>query len=445
MVECAPIYSNYAYGGRSRQGPVRVAIQVKNLGSRAPGSAAFIFVFITVALDMMAVGIIVPVLPRLIASLQQGGVAGASGYVGLFAAIWALMQFIFSPIIGAASDRFGRRPVILLSNFGLGLDYILMAVSPSLAWLFVGRMISGITSASYPTAGAYIADVTPPQERAGKFGMLGAAFGLGFIVGPAVGGMLGSIDLRLPFWVAAGLSLTNAAYGFFILPESLPPERRKPFSLRAANILGAFRLLRSHPELLGMAAALFFMGLAHESLPSTFVLYAGERFGWRELHVGLVLTLIGVASVVVSMLLVKPLVRRLGERRAALMGLLCGLAGFLWFGLSSTGIVFLFGIALLALMGVANPAFQALMSHRIDPMEQGQLQGALGSIRAITGMLGPLIFTQVFAASVSTNRPHWLGAAFLLSALLIATALVIGLRRLPHATTSSASVPADRP
>jgi MFS transporter, DHA1 family, tetracycline resistance protein len=430
--------------GRGHLGPVRVTVKVKNLGSRAPGSAAFIFVFITVALDMMAVGITAPVLPSLITDFLHGDVAGAAKYYGLFAMIWAAMQFVFAPIIGAASDRFGRRPVILLSNFGLGLDYILMAVSPSLGWLFVGRVISGITSASYPTAGAYIADVTSPAERAGKFGMLGAAFGLGFIVGPAVGGLLGSIDLRLPFWVAAGLSLANAAYGFFILPESLPPERRKAFSLRAANILGAFRLLRSHPELLGMAAALFFMGLAHESLPNTFVLYAGQRYGWAEQHVGGVLALIGVASVVVSMLLVKPLVRRLGERRAALTGLLCGVAGFLWFGLASTGNVFLFGIALLALMGVANPAFQALMSHRIDSMEQGQLQGALGSIRAITGVLGPPIFTQVFAASVGAGNPQWLGAAFLVSAGLITMALLIGLRQLPHAATS-ASVPAGKP
>jgi MFS transporter, DHA1 family, tetracycline resistance protein len=406
---------------------------VKKFGSRAPGSAAFIFVFITVVLDMMAVGIVAPVLPRLITDFQHGDAASAAGYVGLFAALWAAMQFIFSPIIGAASDRFGRRPVILLSNFGLGLDYILMAVSPSLAWLFIGRIISGITSASYPTAGAYIADVTPQEERAGKFGMLGAAFGLGFIIGPAIGGVLGSIDLRLPFWVAAGLSLANAAYGYFILPESLPPERRKAFSFRTANILGAYRLLRSHPELLGMAAALFVMSLAHESLPNTFVLYAHQRYGWNESQVGLVLALIGVASVVVSMLLVKPLVRRLGERRAALVGLVCGLSGFVWFGLAPTGFLFLFGITLIAMMGVANPSFQALMSHRIDPTEQGQLQGALGSIRAITGMIGPIIFTQVFATAISGERFQLPGAAFLLSAALLVIALVIGLRRLPHA------------
>lgn len=398
----------------------------------APGRAAFIFIFITVALDMMAVGIIAPVLPKLIIEFRGGDVASAAWYVGLFATLWAAMQFIFSPIIGALSDRFGRRPVILLSNLGLGLDYILMALAPTLGWLFVGRLLSGITSASYPTAGAYIADVTPPHERAGKFGMLGAAFGLGFIVGPAVGGLLGSIDLRLPFMVAAGLSLANTAYGFFILPESLPPAQRKPFSLRNANILGALRLLRSHPELLGMAMALLVMGLAHEALPNTFVLYADTRYGWSESQVGGVLALIGIASVVVSMLLVKPLVRRLGERRAALFGLVCGVAGFLTFALAQSGGLFLVGIALLALLGVANPAFQALMSRRISPGEQGQLQGALGSIRAVTGMLGPLIFTQVFALAVRHGDMHTLGAAFLLSAALLVLAFVIAAKVLPR-------------
>ena len=402
------------------------------IGSRAPGSAAFIFVFITVALDMMAVGITAPVLPKLIIDFQQGDVAAAAGYVGLFATLWAAMQFVFAPMIGALSDRFGRRPVILLSSLGLGLDYILMAVAPSLAWLFVGRVVSGITSASYSTAGAYIADVTPPQDRAGKFGMLGAAFGLGFILGPAVGGLLGGIDLRLPFWVAAGLSLANTAYGYFILPESLPPQRRKPFSLRSANILGAVRLLRSHPQLLGFAGALLFMGLAHESLPNTFVLYADQRYGWSASQVGLVLAAIGVASVVVSMLLVKPLVRRLGERHAAMLGLICGIGGFLCFGLASSGSVFLVGIALLALLGIANPAFQSLMSQRISAMDQGQLQGALGSIRAITGMVGPLIFTGVFAAVVQRGDERALGAAFVLAALLLVAALLIGARVLPH-------------
>lgn len=405
---------------------------MRNRGLRTPGKPAFIFVFITVALDMMAVGITAPVLPKLIIGFRAGDVASAATWVGIFATLWAAMQFVFAPIIGSLSDRFGRRPVILLSNLGLGLDYLLMAVAPTLSWLFVGRIISGITSASYPTAGAYIADVTPPAERAAKFGMLGAAFGLGFILGPAVGGLLGGIDLRLPFWVAAGLSLANATYGYFILPESLPREKRRPFHLRNAHVASSLRLLRSHRELLGMAAALFIMSLAHESLPNTFVLYADQRYGWSEEQVGLALAVIGVGSVLVSMLLVKPLVRRLGERRAAILGLACGTAGFLVFGLAPVGSLFLFGIAGVALWGIANPSFQSLMSHRVNATEQGQLQGALGSIRALTGMIGPLLFTQVFAAAVGLDHVKWLGAPFLLSAVLLAAALTIGWRVLPR-------------
>jgi DHA1 family tetracycline resistance protein-like MFS transporter len=347
------------------------------------------------------------------------------------------MQFIFSPIIGSASDHFGRRPVILASNFGLGFDYILMAVAPSLGWLFIGRLISGITSSSYPTAGAYIADVTPPAERAAKFGMLGAAFGLGFIVGPALGGILGGIDLRLPFWVAAALSLANALYGYFILPESLPPERRRAFSLRTANVVHSVRLLRSHPELLGLATAVFLMGLAHEALPNTFVLYADQRYGWSETHVGLVLALVGVGSLIVSMLVVKPAVRTLGERGAALTGLGCGILGFLIFGLAPTGGLFLTGLAFVSLWGIANPSFQAMMSHRIDPTEQGQLQGTLGSMRAVNGMIGPLLFTQVFALSVHHGGESLLGAPFLLAAVLLAMATVVGAYVIPRMVRAS--------
>ena len=405
---------------------------MQDKGSRAPGSAAFIFIFITVALDMMAVGIIVPILPKLIIQFQGGDVARAAWYVGLFAALWAAMQFIFSPLIGSASDHFGRRPVILASNLGLGLDYILMAVAPSLSWLFVGRLISGITSSSYPTAGAYIADITPPGERAAKFGMLGAAFGLGFIVGPALGGILGGIDLRLPFWVAAGLSLANTLYGYFILPESLPPERRRAFSLRTANVLSSLRLLRSHPELLGLATAIFLMGLAHEALPNTFVLYADQRYGWSETHVGLVLALVGIGSLIVSMLVVRPAVRILGERGAALTGLACGILAFLVFGLAPTGELFLFGLIFMALWGIANPSLQAMMSHRIDASEQGQLQGALGSMRAVSGMIGPLLFTQVFALAVDRGGLRILGAPFLLAALLLLIAIVVGTHVIPQ-------------
>src|SRR5580700_4293840 len=220
-----------------------------------PDGAAFAFVWVTVALDMLALGIMIPVLPKLVVEMEHGDIARAANVTGVFGFVWALMQFVFSPLMGALSDRFGRRPVILLSNFGLGADYVLMALAPSLAWLFVGRVISGITSASFPAASAYVADVTPKEQRAAKYGLLGAAFGFGFVVGPGLGGVLGQIDLRLPFWGSAALSLANAAYGFFILPESLPPERRAKVSWHLANPLGSLTLLRSSPTLLGLTGA----------------------------------------------------------------------------------------------------------------------------------------------------------------------------------------------
>src|SRR2546421_12175033 len=251
------------------------------------GAAAFIFV--TILLDTLALGVIIPILPKLIESFVDNDTAHAARIFGLFGTAWALMQFVFSPVLGALSDRFGRRPVVLLSNFGLAADYVLMALAPSLVWLFVGRVISGITSASISTAFAYIADITPPEKRAAVFGKIGAAFGAGFILGPAIGGLLGGMDPRLPFWVAAGLSFANTLYGWLILPESLPPERRSPFRWKSANPLGALRLLRSNKILAGLSLANFFGQVAHVVLPSTFVLYATYRYGWGPTEVGLTL------------------------------------------------------------------------------------------------------------------------------------------------------------
>ena len=392
-----------------------------------PTRAAFVFIFITVALDMLALGVMVPVLPKLIVSFKQGDMAAAAGAAGIFGFAWAAMQFIFSPVLGAVSDRSGRRPVILLSNLGLGLDYVLMALAPSLSWLFVGRLVSGITSSSFSTASAYIADVTPEDERAAKFGMLGAAFGLGFVVGPALGGVLGGINLRLPFWAAAGLSLTNAAYGFFILPESLAPERRAPFVWSKANPLGSLALLRSHRGLLGLTAVAFLYNIAHDSLPSVFVLYTDYRYHWGERMVGFALAGIGIASTVVSALLVGPLVKRLGERWALFVGLAFGALGFGIYGFAPTGTWFLLGIPFLAIWGLAGPAFQALMSRRVEASAQGRLQGAVASLAGVTGMLGPVIFTQIFAFGIASPTLHLPGAPFLLSATLLGLGLLVAL------------------
>jgi DHA1 family tetracycline resistance protein-like MFS transporter len=267
-----------------------------------PGAsrAAVAFIFVTLVLDVVGFGIIIPVLPKLVEGFMAGDTARAAEMYGLMGTAWALMQFLFSPLLGALSDRYGRRTVLLLSCFGLGLDYILMALAPNILWLFIGRVISGITAASFSTAGAYIADVTPPEKRAAAFGMMGAAFGLGFVLGPALGGVLGGIDPRLPFWVSAIMSLLSALYGFFVLPESLPRERRAGFSWKRANPLGSLTLLRSHHELFGLAGTLFLMNLAHVVLPSTAVLYMGYRFGWGATTIGLTLAGVGVCAMIVD-------------------------------------------------------------------------------------------------------------------------------------------------
>jgi DHA1 family tetracycline resistance protein-like MFS transporter len=350
--------------------------------------------------------------------------ARAAQVLGVFGTAWALMQFVFSPVQGALSDRFGRRPVILLSNFGLGLDYVLMALAPGIGLLFVGRVISGITAASMSTAGAYIADVSPPEKRAAGFGLMSVAFGVGFILGPALGGVLGQIDPRLPFWVAAGLSLANAAYGFLILPESLSPERRSAFSWRRANPVGALRLLRAHPGLLGLASVNFLYFLAHQVF-AVFVLYGNYRYGWNERMVGLTLAGVGACSAVVGGLVVRPVVRRFGERRSLITGLMFGAAGFAIFGLAPTGWMFWIGIPVMSLWGLTSPAAQGLMTRRVSPGEQGQLQGANSSLMGLAGLIGPLVFTAIFAHFISPGAWHLPGAAFLLAAALLALALPV--------------------
>ena len=303
----------------------------------APGrGAAVAFIFVTILLDMFALGLIMPILPKLVESFVDNATASAARIFGLFGTAWALMQFLFSPILGGLSDRFGRRPVVLLSNFGLALDYVLMALAPSLIWLFVGRVISGITSASVSTAFAYIAYMTPPERRAAVFGKIGVAFGAGFIMGPAIGGLLGGIDPRLPFWAAAGLSFANTLYGLLILPESLPHDRRSPFRWKSANPLGALHLLRSDRVLAGLSVVNFFAQLAHVVLPSTFVLYATYRYGWDATTVGLTLAMVGICAMAVQGAAIGPIVRRFGERRALLFGLCCGAAGILITGYTST-------------------------------------------------------------------------------------------------------------
>jgi DHA1 family tetracycline resistance protein-like MFS transporter len=389
-----------------------------------PGRAAFIFIFITVALDMIALGVMVPVLPKLIVSFEGGDYGSASRIVGYFGIAWAFMQFVFQPILGALSDRFGRRPVVLLSNIGLGLDYVVMALAPSLGWLFLGRLISGAASASFSTASAYIADITPADKRAARFGMLGGAFGLGFVLGPALGGFLGQIDLRLPFWAAAALSLINACYGFFVLPESLAPANRtKSFIWKSAHILGSLRFLSRESSLALLAVAIFLSYLAHDSLPSLFVLYTGYRYHWGAATTGEVLALVGIGQTIVAAGLVRQAVKKFGELPTALTGLACGVVGFVGFALAPSGTAFVAALPFVVLWGLAGPAFQALATRFAGADEQGSLQGAIGSLRGISGMIGPIAYTQILAWEIASGQNP--GGGYGLAAVLLALSLVV--------------------
>ena len=384
-------------------------------------NAALIFIFITVLIDVLSFGLIIPVLPHLVQEFVGGSIAEAAIWVGIFGMVFAAIQFVSSPVQGALSDRFGRRPVILLSCLGLGLDFIFMALANSLPWLMVGRIISGIASASFTTANAYIADITAPEKRAKAFGMIGAAFGLGFIIGPLIGGLLGEIDLRLPFWFAAGLALLNFLYGWLVLPESLPVEKRAPrFDWSHANPFGSILLLKRYPQVFGLALVVLLANLAHYVYPSVFVLFADYRFQWGPRDVAWVLAMVGVFSVIVQGGLMGPVVKRLGERRALLFGLACGVVGFVIYGFAGVGWVFLIGIPISALWGFAGPATQALITQQVGADVQGRVQGALMSLVSLAGIFGPMLFAGTFALFIGDKAPaHIPGAPWLLAAALL--------------------------
>lgn len=394
--------------------------------------AAVAFIFITLMLDVLAMGVVIPVLPKLVEEFMGGNHSDAVRIGGWLGLVWALAQFVCMPIQGALSDHFGRRPVLLVSMTGLGLDYILVALAPDLTWLFIARIISGATAASFGTANAYIADITPPEKRPGAFGLMGAAFGIGFILGPAIGGYAGSFDPRLPFWVAAGLSLLNALYGYFILPESLPPERRSKFSLAHANPFGSFRLLISNAQLAGLALAQFFYMLAHNVYPAVFVWFTMYRYGWDSTMNGWALAATGAASIVVQGALIGPVVKALGARRSIIVGLMFGIVGFLTYALAENSIWVWVAIVISALWGFYGPAAQTLMTQQVSPSEQGKLQGALGSMMGIAMVLAPIIYPRVLAAAIDLQKTSptdlpILGAPFFVAALLLMAALAVAL------------------
>jgi DHA1 family tetracycline resistance protein-like MFS transporter len=382
--------------------------------------AAIGFILVTITLDLLGMSMVIPVLPPLIQKFEGGSAIQAAHAIGVFATAWALMQFVFSPVQGALSDRFGRRPVILASNLGLGLDYMLMAAAPSLAWLFVGRVIAGITAASFSSANAYIADITPPERRAARFGLISVCFGIGFVTGPVLGGLLGSVSPRLPFWVAAGLSLGNFLFGLAVLPESLPRDRRRAFSWRRANPVGSLKLIRSRPGLSALAVVGFLGLVAQNALPTMVVLYAINRYGYTLKQLAWMLGGMGVCSALVGGVLTGRLVRLIGERRALMLGLACGAAGFAMMGLARTGLGFLFAIPVLSLRGFADPALTALMSRKVEASEQGQLQGATSSLLGIAGLVGPTIYTESYAF-FDAPRDGWRipGAPFLIASALL--------------------------
>jgi DHA1 family tetracycline resistance protein-like MFS transporter len=413
------------------------------LPAQSRRKAALTFIFVTVLIDMLAFGMIIPVLPMLVQDFVGGNAARAAKMYGLFGTAWALMQLIFSPVQGSLSDHFGRRPVILISCAGLGLDFILMALAPNLWWLLLGRVISGITAASFSTAGAYISDVTPPEKRAASFGLIGAAFGIGFVLGPALGGLLGAISPRLPFWASAFMALANVCWGLFVLPESLPREKRVPFSWKNANPLGALKLLRSHPMLTGLAGSYFLMNFAHVVLPTTTVLYMHYRYGWDTRAVGILLAGVGISSFIVQGFLVKPVVKWLKERRAVALGLIFGAVGFAIYGLAPTGPIFWIGVPVMALWGVATPSLQTIMTRLVEPTEQGRLQGALASLVGLASLIGPTVFSEIFAASISTRADLGLpGAPYILAALLIFAAMLLAWRTTQRLGVGAATEPA---
>jgi DHA1 family tetracycline resistance protein-like MFS transporter len=389
--------------------------------------AALGFIFITAILDVLSLGVMIPVLPNLVKAFGGGDTAAAADWSVLFATTWGVMQFFCSPILGLMSDRFGRRPVILTSIFGLGIDFLFMAFAPNLWWLFVGRIFNGMTAASFSTAGAYVADVTTPETRAKGFGMMGAAFGIGFTVGPALGGWLWTVDHRAPFLVCAALALCNWLYGFFVLPESLPPERRQTrFDWKKANPVGSLRLLNSRPGLLGLAGVGFLFQLAHNVLPSVFVLYMGFRYGWSPQVIGLTMMASGISSIIVQALVVGRVVKAVGERGALLIGLFSGFAGFMVYALAPTGVLYLCGLPLFALSGLIMPGLQGLMTRRVAPNEQGQLQGANSALMGVSSIIGPSLFLLPFAFAVRHDATlHLPGLPVLIAASLMLLATVL--------------------
>lgn len=388
---------------------------------------ALAFIFVTVLVDVIGFGIVIPVLPKLIMSLGHVGLGDAARLGGYLMFAYSIMQLIFGPVLGGLSDRFGRRPILLGSLAAFGLDYALMGFAPTLAWLFAGRIIAGIAGASFNSAYAYIADVTPPERRTASFGLLGFAFGVGFIIGPAIGGLLAVYGTRTPFFAAAGLALINVAYGYFAVPESLPQADRRPFDWRRANVWGSLMRLRAlKPVVLILACATFLWSFAQMSLQSTWNYFTFARFGWSVAQVGWSLAAVGVSAIIAQGLLTRIMVPRFGERRLIAWGAFSAVAGYLAYAAATQGWMMYAGIAVATLSGVVYPSLQSLMSAQVGRDAQGELQGAVSSLVSLASIAGPLVMTQAFAYFSSAAAPVRLpGAAFILAAVLATGTLIL--------------------
>jgi MFS transporter, DHA1 family, tetracycline resistance protein len=385
-----------------------------------PRKHAVWFILFTIFIDVLALGLTIPVWPALMKFFNGGDVAAATRTSLQMAFAWALLQFFAAPVLGALSDRFGRRPVVLLSNLGSAIDLLMMAVAPTLVWLVAGRMLSAITAASFSAAQAYIADVTPPEKRAESFGLIGMAWSVAFVLGPFLGGVLGSIDIRMPFYVASGLAFLNFLYGCFVLPESLPADKRRPFEFKRANPFGAFKFLVGNPAVLALAGVYFLSGMGHQVYQTIYTFYVDYRFHWTGLLIGITLGIIGITSGIVQGVLVKRIIARIGEKAALYTGMGVGGLGMLLYGLAPTQWFFWSIIPLMAFWGISGPALQSLASKRVAATHQGELQGTFAGLMSITSMIGPLLFGGLFSWAVDHDAQyHLAGLPFFMSSLML--------------------------
>jgi len=390
-----------------------------------------IFIFITILVDVIGIGIIIPVIPSLIEKLSGDGLSEASRIGGWLIFVFAIMQFLFAPLMGILSDKYGRRPVLLLSLLGLGIDYIFHAYAPTIGWLVVGRVLAGITGASLTVANAYIADISTPENKAQNFGMVGAAFGLGFIIGPVIGGIAGKIDVQYPFFISAGLTFLNLIYGYFVLPESLAPEKRRDFDLKRANPIGSLKLIRKYPIVIGLIASFFLLYLASQAVQTTWTYYSMYKFDWDEAMVGYSLGVVGVIVAIVQGGLVKYAVKWWGEKKTIYRGYLLWIIGLILFAVATEGWMLFAFLLPYCLGGIASPTLQGVVSNQVADNEQGELQGALTATMSLSAIIGPLVMTNLFYVFTQEDAPfQFPGAPFALGAILVFVSFLLSRKAL---------------